>query len=598
MLYEPKVFASALTPAQVVAVQGRAGCRPACAAADMCGSDGCGGSCGSCSGARTCGSSPSGGPRTCQMPTTLTVPGFYDGGADYMVRFAPPYAGTWTYVTHSSTTPELDGAAGSLVADEAARAHNHGPVASNGYALQYADGTPHFSVGSTSYQWTSKGFAMQAQTLQTLAEGPDGGGPVFNKLRMTVFPKWYRNNHANPVETGTAYEIRPGSVAANATAWGCVGGDCPSTAGSFDLARFNVSYWRNYEKLVRAMQRMGVVADVIVFHPYDGGHWGFDCLGGRDPQSYDTANDDFYLRYLAARLSAFSNVWWAMANEWNFVACKSYNTTVDNGPTPVWDHLFRTLGAADVYGRQTSIHNGALLYNHSQPWISHVSVQGREDTTPDIRATYGKPLIWDEVRYEGNISSSWGALSGEEMADRFWWGAALGVHCGHSETIERFGVSDDAQPLWWAKGGTLVGHSPQRIRWFGSLWGAQAAAAAALAAGAASDGALAARPMFGTLVPSQTYFDDASHSALVADVLASPDGSYRFVHFLRSGRWTVPLGAADASRTDAWEVRALDYWGMKVAVVQTLPHDAANATIDVASIPANFEIARASGYKS
>ena len=97
---------------------------------------------------------------------------------------------------------------------------------------------------------------------------------------------------------------------------------------------------------------MGVIADVILFHPYDGGHWGFDCMGGLDPATYDTANDRFYLEYVAARLSSFKNVWWSMANEWSFCHCKS------RGPSPVWDELFETLSAADPYGRQTSIHNG------------------------------------------------------------------------------------------------------------------------------------------------------------------------------------------------------------------------------------------------
>jgi hypothetical protein len=46
---------------------------------------------------------------------------------------------------------------------------------------------------------------------------------------------------------------------------------CPSAKGSFDLTRFNVSYWRNYERLLRSMQASGVVADIIVFHPYDNG---------------------------------------------------------------------------------------------------------------------------------------------------------------------------------------------------------------------------------------------------------------------------------------------------------------------------------------
>ena len=103
----------------------------------------------------------------------------------------------------------------------------------------------------------------------------------------------------------------------------------------------------------------------------------------------------------------------------------------------MWDELFATLSAADPYGRQMSIHNGALLYNHSQPWISHVSLQGHEADTPDLRTLYGKPVVWDEERYEGNITSSWGALSGEEMADRFYWGASLGAHVGRTARRSR-----------------------------------------------------------------------------------------------------------------------------------------------------------------
>jgi len=396
----------------------------------------------------------------------ITVGGFYDGGGSYKVRFSPPEVGEWSYVT-ASPVASLDAHRGS-VGVTPPTGGNHGPVESRGYGLFYADGTPHFSVGTTCYQWASKDYDMQEATLATLkASG-------FNKIRMTIFPKWYVYNHANPVEVGTAHQIKPGSVAANASAWGCVGSACPSLAGSFDLRRFNVSYWRNYERLLTRLRDMGIVADVIVFHPYDSGHWGFDCMGGTDPQTYSTELDRFYLRYLAARLASFSNVWWSMANEWSFVRCKArgINDTHLQSPAPVWDELFRALRAADPYGRQTSIHNGNLLYNHSRPWITHVSLQGLEDRTAEIRTTYGKPTIWDEVRYEGDIPESWGALTGGAMADRFWWAASVGVYAGHSETILRKGIDDDAQPLWWAKGGALVGSSPPRIAWFGAQFSA------------------------------------------------------------------------------------------------------------------------------
>ena len=224
------------------------------------------------------------------------------------------------------------------------------------------------------------------------------------------------------------------------------------------------------------MRASGVVADIIVFHPYDGGQWGFDCMGGDDPNHYNTSRDERYLKYLAARFASFDNVWWSMANEWSDCACKSLGmengakTSHDNGFAPTWDKLFRTLAAADPYGRQMSIHNGPLLYNHSMPYIAHVSLQGDEADTPRLRAAHGNPVVWDELCYEGNITCGWGSLSGEEDADRFFWGASLGVHVGHSETVLRAAVaSSDAQPLWWAKGGALVGASPPRIRFFRAL---------------------------------------------------------------------------------------------------------------------------------
>ena len=332
-------------------------------------------------------------------------------------------------------------------------------------------------------------------------------------------------------------------------------------------------------------------------------------MGGRNASTYDTTNDAFYLKYLAARLGAFSNVWWSMANEWNDVQCKSrgINGTHLQSPSPVWDELFGILSAADpwmqccdhgcncVNQRQTSIHNGNLLYNHSRSWITHVSLQGLEDRTPAIRAQYKKPVIWvssafffffcsassnrraeqDEVEYEGNISAGWGQLSGLQEADRFWWGASLGVFTGHSETLLHADVQvDDDQPLWWAKGGQLIGQSPRRIAWLRSLQG------------------LLFPSDLGSLTPTQEWFGtNASQPAIpcnphskplehcpggtpcppsgvcpahappvVANMLSGNHESFKFLHFMRNGSWSVPLGPAQSGK--AWHMHTLDYWSM------------------------------------
>ena len=141
-----------------------------------------------------------------------------------------------------------------------------------------------------------------------------------------------------------------------------------------------------------------------------------------------------------------------------------------------------------------------------------------------------------------------------------------------SETILRNGVEDDLQPLWWAKGGRLIGESPARIKWFRSLWES------------------GERPVFGELVPSQSYLGDESHSDLVVDLVSATDGSYQLLHFLRAGRWEVPLAYNGLNENRTWHVRYLDYWNMKILPVVQLPLHETHAVIDVPSIPANYEI--------
>lgn len=497
--------------------------------------------------------------------TRMTIRGFYDGSGSYKVRFSPPATGDWSYTT-SSNAAALQGHSGKFTVVSNSP-DQHGPAQADGHSLRFADKTPYFSVGSTSYQWASMPREMQENTLKTLKQG-QGNGQVFNKQRMTIFPKWYVYNHQNPVDAGAAYEIIPGSDASNESKWNCFGPQCPALSGSFDLTRFNVSFWQNFEHLLWQMREMGVIADIILFHPYDGGHWGFDCMGGRNQTEYNTTNDKFYLRYVGARLSAFSNVWWSMANEWdcwNSHSCKGKGVSRDNGPSPVWNELFQELVAADPYRRMTGIHNGRYLYNHSQPWITHVSLQGRESETPQLRAFYGKPVIWDEVQYEGDIKDSWGRLSGEEMADRFWWGSALGVYVGHSETVIHPDMpDDDHQPLWWAKGGTLIGQSPQRLQWFRSLWEGNSS-----------------RPSFGT----QTYSALNNSGGTFAHQMSS--NGYVFLRLVQAGLWKVPL---PTTAPKGWVVRELDYWNMTVTAVKDVAPTAQFVMLQASSAPYHVEI--------
>ena len=115
----------------------------------------------------------------------VTVPGFYDGNGIYRIRFSPDRLGTWEFVTQCNVA-ELNGRHDAFECVPPTRI-NHGPLRIvNTYYLEYADGAPFYSVGTTAYQWTSVKQSIQEQTLATLAGSP------FNKIRMCVFPKSYR----------------------------------------------------------------------------------------------------------------------------------------------------------------------------------------------------------------------------------------------------------------------------------------------------------------------------------------------------------------------------------------------------------------------
>ena len=355
---------------------------------------------------------------------TVDVDGFHDGDETWKVRFMPDREGAWTYKTQSND-PGLNGKTGSLQCGPAGEG-NHGPVVvRNKVHLAYADGTPYFQVGTTCYAWAHQGDRMEAQTLATLAEAP------FNKIRMCVFPKSYSYNKNEPKH----YPF----VGKPPTDW--------------DFTRPDPEFFRHFEKRVEDLMKLGIEADLIVFHPYD--RWGF--------KSMPRQADDRYLRYLVARLASFRNVWWSLANEFDLMLKIPSKRPED------WDRFFRIIRDHDPHGRLRGIHNCRTWYDHNKPWVTHASVQSSDFTNAvELRAKYGKPVIYDECKYEGDIPQGWGKISAREMVHRFWLGAASGCYVGHGETYLH-----PQDILWWSKGGVLHGQSPPRIAFLRTLMEAQ-----------------------------------------------------------------------------------------------------------------------------
>ena len=371
---------------------------------------------------------------------TVTVGGFYDGDGVYRARFMPSFEGQYQFTFEGSA---LDAPVAGVFEAVSPREGNHGPVhVIEEMALAWADGTPHYSFGTTCYAWVHQSEALQSQTLETLAKSP------FNKIRFCVFPKFYEFNRREPVtypfERGNGEGLDPALMMKTAQRADYPGAPRAEMDYGFNYLRPNVAHFQRFDARIRQLRDMGIEADIILMHPYD--RWGMNDMS--------PAACDAYLKYCVARWGAYRNVWWSLANEYDIIATK---TAED------WTRYGELIAANDPYRHMMSVHNCRKYYDFSKPWVTHQSLQRTDfyrttEYTDEFIEKYRKPAVWDEICYEGNIGLGWGNITAQELVRRFWEAFLRGGHAGHGETF-----MDQNDILWWSHGGILKGESAPRI---------------------------------------------------------------------------------------------------------------------------------------
>ncbi len=424
-----------------------------------------------------------------------SVNGFYNGYSDFCARFMPDRLGTWRFRTRSNYV-ELNAFEGTFEC-VARSSGNRGVVRARGSHFADSNGNPFFPFGTTCYAWTHQTEALQEQTLATLRESD------FNKVRMCVFPKDYIYNENEP----TLFPF------------------VRDASGAFNFDEFDPAFWQHLERRIGDLRDLGIEADLILFHPYD--RWGFADM---------TPEQDFrYLRYATTRLNVFRNIWWSMANEYDFM--------LDTKPIEHWHALFAVLRETDPYGHLTSIHNGnpAKAYDHALPWITHVSMQDSAiGKAQEWRERYGKPVINDELQYEGNIPKQWGNISARELVHRFWWMVANGCYASHGET---FLHPEDV--LWWAKGGVLHGESAMRLAFLRRIL---------------EEDVREGLTPFGNREPWRS-------------IAGSGEGVYRLIYFAehQPALWATGLCDDPNANPADFEIDIIDPWEMTVTRAETCP---------------------------
>jgi hypothetical protein len=427
----------------------------------------------------------------------IEVAGFYDGDGTYRIRFLPSEPGTWTFRTQSNAR-SLDGLTGAV---EVLASERPGPVRVDGnFHFAHADGTRFAPFGTTAYVWTMQDHSLQEETLRSLESAP------FNKLRMGLFPKHFPYNANEP-------ERFP----------------FPRTDEGWDTERFDIEYFRALERRIDQLDALGIQADLILFHPYD--RWGFASLG--------KAADDRYVSYVVRRLASFTNVWWSLANEYDLLLSKEKED---------WDRIASVVRENDPVGHLLSIHNWVDIWDFTSTWATHCSVQWGAALYGSVRAwrrQWGKPVVVDELGYEGDLEHGWGNLTAQEEVRRSWEVALAGGYPTHGET---FWSADEV--VFWAKGGTLRGASPARLRFLQSV---------------------VAESPTGALAPLRSDFDT---------MVGGVEGQYIITYFGGSQPRLRTVIVPDGMRA---EIDVIDTWNM---TINTLAGEHSGAvTVDLPARP-------------
>ena len=336
---------------------------------------------------------------------TVAVKGFYDGAGIYKVRFLPSKAGIWHWTVSGVVT-----ASGEEVCEADPIAH--GIVRAKGIHFYHDDGSKYLPFGTTIYAMTHQTDEIIAETFESLVNAP------FNKVRMCVFPKHYDLIKGEP-------PVHPYHQTEN---------------GKPDVRKPNWEFWHRFEGHLDRMEELGIQVDLILFHPYD--CWGYSSMSQED--------NLVYLDNVIRRLAARPNIWWSMANEYDLM---------QGWEMDQWYEIEDFLTDNDPYGHLLSNHNCTAAYDFTRPKITHVCIQTRWiEKAGEWINQYGKPVVYDEICYEGNVPFYWGNITGKEMVHRFWSICGHGAYATHGDTF-----MDENQIIWWACGGKMKGESAPRI---------------------------------------------------------------------------------------------------------------------------------------
>ena len=330
---------------------------------------------------------------TQQGSAAILVEGFCDSpdGAVYRIRFMPSHAGKVTYTLHLKAGALEQSAAGSFTSVESkrpgiVRVDREHPF----HFVREGSGEHYFWNGTTAYFLA--GWRRE-KTIEDILERYRAYG--VNEVRVALSGRvkdgraWFEN--VFPTKDFSFF-ICPWLAAA------------PENLANPELAatRFDVSYWRHFEALLRAARERDICISVIFY--VDGYRPGTDPFG---KDAMGGAGEELYYRYAIARLGAYSNVFWDLANEYRLFRNDAWANKMGD-----------LVKRVDPYGHLTSTHGHGDFRFSAAAWPDYAMYQRWDDSgghdamlrLKQEEARTGRPMpqVNAEYGYEDTYPVGWG----------------------------------------------------------------------------------------------------------------------------------------------------------------------------------------------
>ena len=345
---------------------------------------------------------------------TMTMPGFWDGGQTWKIRFAPTLVGIWSYQTKANDMG-LNNQTGFITCTlytGTLAVYQHGflkPSTNNRY-LTYSDGKPFYWLGDT--HWSGFSIAERFNESNDARFNSMFKGLIDCRIEQG-FTVWKVETFANNNEQGNPPINEGGS------AWG---------PGGFFID-LNPSFWQNNDQRIQYLASKGMVISM--------------AQGiGRSMRDASVESDHKRLaRYILARYGAYPTVW---------ITAQEYNDANAGACGPCWANVAAYVFDLDPYKRANSMHNAATnpISYHDQPWYGFVTLQqGHNQLKPvdywlsQYNAIPPRPILEDEANYEDIIPSYGGGTFTPKWKTRqSAWQSQIGG---------TFGFTYGAQGIWW-----------------------------------------------------------------------------------------------------------------------------------------------------